>query len=92
MQDTGGHAEPLVQHAERIAAEGPANERRGGRCALVAHTWEFNTSFDKENEPKMIKAVFKITTLTSDHMGEKIRMLVRDFGKNAEALEERLKK
>lgn len=56
--------------------------------ALVAHTWEFNTSFDKESQPTMTKAVFKITTSTGDSMRNDIRTLVKDFGKNADALDE----
>jgi hypothetical protein len=57
---------------------------------LVEHAWEFKTSFDKEGQPTRIKADFKITTLTSDSMGDSIRSLVHDFGKNAEALSEKL--
>jgi len=56
--------------------------------ALVSHASEFKTSFDKESQPTMIKAVFKITTNTGYSMRNDIRTLVKDFGKNADALDE----
>lgn len=53
---------------------------------LSEHAWEFKTSFDKKGEPTTIKAVFKVSTLTSESMKDTIRSLVFDFGKNAEAV------
>lgn len=53
---------------------------------LSEHAWEFKTSFDKENQPTTIKAVFKVSTLTSESMKDTVRSLVFDFGKNAEAV------
>jgi hypothetical protein len=83
-----------IRFARKIEQEmSPTKDAEDGALFrhLVEHAWVFKTSFDKAGQPTRIKADFKITTLTSDSMGDSIRSLVRDFGKNAEALSEKLK-
>lgn len=51
-------------------------------AGLLSHCWDFKTSFDRQGEPSVIRATFKISTITSTAMQESARKMIRDFVDN----------
>lgn len=50
---------------------------------LLANCWEFNTEYDKNNEPSQIKATFRVTTLVDQGLQEKAQEHINAFIANA---------
>jgi hypothetical protein len=45
--------------------------------------WEVKTRFDRNNQPREIRVVFKVTTITGSSMADTVHKLLTDFNTNA---------